>query len=160
MRVTVKVKVNLMSSELTIGAVSERSGIAASALRYYESQGLIFSTRSESGQRRYKREVLRRVGFIRVAQQVGLSLEEIHDALASLPDKRTPTEKDWHRLSSAWQPRIRAQIAMLERLSERLDTCIGCGCLSLRKCHILNPHDVAAERGSGPRYILEDDSPD
>jgi MerR family redox-sensitive transcriptional activator SoxR len=154
---TVKVKVNFMSSDLSIGAVSERSGIAPSALRYYESQGLIFSTRSDSGQRRYKRDVLRRVGFIRVAQQVGLSLEEIHDALASLPDNRTPTEKDWHRLSSAWQPRIRSQIELLERLSERLDSCIGCGCLSLRSCRILNPHDVAAEGGTGPRYILDEE---
>jgi MerR family redox-sensitive transcriptional activator SoxR len=139
---------------LSIGALSERTGVAPSALRFYEAEGLIAADRAESGHRRYHRDALRRVSFIRVAQQVRLSLQEIHDALASLPDKRTPTEKDWQRLSASWRPRLDEHIAMLERLRERLDKCIGCGCLSLRVCHIVNPDDRAASAGSGPRYVI------
>ena len=146
-----------METDLTIGAVSERSGVAASALRFYESEGLIHSTRSEGGQRRYARDALRRVSFIRVAQQVGLSLDEIGEALASLPQNRTPTAKDWERLSTSWRPRLDHQVAMLERLRDRLHGCIGCGCLSLKFCRLLNPDDQAAERGPGPRFILDDD---
>ena len=146
-----------METDLTIGAVSERSGVAASALRFYESEGLIHSTRSAGGQRRYARDALRRVSFIRVAQQVGLSLDEIREALASLPQNRTPTAKDWERLSTSWRPRLDHQIAMLERLRDRLHGCIGCGCLSLKFCRLLNPDDQAAERGPGPRFILDDD---
>jgi len=146
-----------MQPELTIGVLGERAGIATSALRYYESEGLIHATRSASGQRRFGRDTLRRVGFIRVAQQVGLSLEEIRAALASLPESRTPNEKDWERLSSAWRPRLDHQIGMLERLRDRLDGCIGCGCLSLRHCQLLNPGDRAGERGPGPRYVLDDE---
>jgi MerR family redox-sensitive transcriptional activator SoxR len=146
-----------METELTIGAVSERTGVAPSALRFYEAEGLIHSTRSSGGQRRYVRDTLRRVSFVRVAQQVGLSLDEIRIALASLPDKRTPTAKDWERLSSSWRPRIDQQIAMLERLRDRLHGCIGCGCLSLGFCKLLNPDDQAAQRGPGPRYILDAD---
>ena len=146
-----------METDLTIGAVSERSGVAASALRFYESEGLIHSTRSAGGQRRYARDALRRVSFIRVAQQVGLSLDEIREALASLPENRTPTAKDWERLSTSWRPRLDHQIAMLERLRDRLHGCIGCGCLSLKFCRLLNPDDQAAERGPGPRFILDDD---
>ena len=141
--------------ELTIGAVSERTGVATSALRFYETEGLIHSTRSPGGQRRYTRDTLRRVSFVRVAQQVGLTLDEIRDALHSLPERRTPTEKDWQRLSRSWRPRLDAQIAMLERLRDRLDGCIGCGCLSLRSCRMLNPDDRAAARGPGPRYVLD-----
>ncbi len=140
---------------LTIGAMSERTGVATSALRFYESEGLISSTRSDAGQRRYSRAEVRRVSFIRVAQQVGLSLEEIRAALASLPDNRTPTQKDWERLSRSWRPRLDEQIAMLERLRQRLAGCIGCGCLSLKACALLNPGDEAAERGPGPRYVLD-----
>ncbi len=146
-----------METDLTIGAVSERSGVASSALRFYESEGLIQSTRSVGGQRRYARDALRRVSFIRVAQQVGLSLDEIGEALASLPQNRTPTAKDWERLSTSWRPRLDHQIAMLERLRDRLSGCIGCGCLSLKFCRLLNPDDQAAERGPGPRFILDDD---
>lgn len=145
-----------MEKWLTIGSLSERTGIAPSALRYYEAEGLIHAERTESGQRRYHRDALRRVSFIRVAQQVGLSLVEIRDALASLPESRTPTEKDWKHLSESWRPRLDAQIAMLERLRERLDKCIGCGCLSLRVCHIVNPDDQAAATGTGPRYVIAD----
>ena len=145
-----------METELTIGAVSERSGVAASALRFYEAEGLIHSTRTAGGQRRYARDTLRRVSFIRVAQEVGLSLDEIGEALASLPEHRTPNAKDWERLSNSWRPRIDHQIAMLERLRDRLHGCIGCGCLSLRFCRLLNADDEAAERGPA-RYILDDD---
>jgi len=148
-----------MDAELTIGALSERTGVAPSALRFYEAEGLIHATRSEGGQRRYQREVVRRVSFVRVAQQVGLRLDEIREALASLPDQRTPTEKDWEKLSRSWRPRLDARIAMLERLRDRLDGCIGCGCLSLKRCRILNPGDVAAARGPGPRYVLDDQAP-
>jgi MerR family redox-sensitive transcriptional activator SoxR len=145
-----------MDKWLTIGALSERTGVATSALRYYEAEGLITADRTDSGHRRYHRDALRRVSFVRVAQQVGLSLHEIREAMASLPDNRTPTEKDWHRLSLSWRPRLDEHIAMLERLRDRLDKCIGCGCLSLRVCHIVNPDDQAAAGGSGPRYVITD----
>src|SRR5438876_4285034 len=115
---------------LTIGAMTERTGVASSALRFYEAEGLIHTTRSDGGQRRYARETIRRVSFIRVAQQVGLSLDEIKAALASLPENRTPTKHDWERLSSSWRPRIDHQIRVLERMRDRLTGCIGCGCLS------------------------------
>ncbi len=143
-------------ARLSIGELAERSGVAPSALRYYESQRLIESTRSEGGQRRFTRETLRRVSFIRVAQQVGLSLDEIRDALHSLPEKRTPTEKDWQELSASWRPRLDAQIGLLERLRDRLDSCIGCGCLSLKACHLLNPEDEVGEHGPGPRHLIEE----
>lgn len=147
-----------MDHELTIGAVSERTGVATSALRFYEAQGLIHANRSEGGQRRYARDTLRRVSFVRIAQQVGLSLEEIGAALSSLPENRTPTAHDWERLSTSWRPRIDAQIAVLERLRDRLAGCIGCGCLSLKVCHLANPGDEAAELGPGPRWILGEDT--
>ena len=145
---------------LTIGELSDRSGLAPSALRFYEAEGLLHSTRTAGGQRRYHRDALRRVGFVRVAQQVGLSLDEIKEALSSLPDARTPTEKDWERLSASWQPRIEHQIRMLERLRDRLSACIGCGCLSLKVCRIVNHDDIAAIRGPGPRYVLDDEDPE
>ena len=141
---------------LAIGELSERTGVAPSALRFYESLGLIQATRSDGGQRRYRRDAIRRVSFVRVAQQVGLSLEEISAALASLPDSRTPTTRDWARLARTWQPRIEDQIAILQRLRDRLDGCIGCGCLSLKVCQLFNPGDEAAARGSGPHYLYGD----
>ena len=146
-----------MENELTIGALSARTGVAPSALRFYETEGLIHSSRSPGAQRRYTRDTLRRVSFIRVAQQVGLTLDEIRTALQSLPDNRTPTATDWERLSSSWRPRLDHQIAMLERLRDRLHGCIGCGCLSLGFCKLLNPDDRASQRGPGPRYIIDDD---
>jgi MerR family transcriptional regulator, redox-sensitive transcriptional activator SoxR len=146
-----------VQAELSIGALSERTGVATSALRFYEAEGLIHATRSPGGQRRYPRDVIRRVSFIRIAQQVGLTLDEIRHALSSLPENRTPTKKDWERLSASWRPRLDDQIAMLERLRDRLTGCIGCGCLSLRLCQIVNPGDEAAARGPGPRYILDAD---
>ena len=144
-----------MDEELTIGAVSERTGVATSALRFYESQGLIHATRSDGGQRRYVRDTLRRVSFIRIAQQVGLSLDEIRNALSSLPDNRTPTPRDWERLSTSWRPRLDGQIAMLERLRDNLAGCIGCGCLSLKVCQLANAGDEAARLGPGPRWMME-----
>jgi MerR family redox-sensitive transcriptional activator SoxR len=145
-----------VEQSLSIGAVSERTGVAASALRFYEAEGLITSTRTDGNQRRYHRDVLRRVSFIRVAQQVGLTLEEIHDALASLPESRTPTHDDWSRISQAWRPRLDEQIQLIERLRDRLDGCIGCGCLSLKACRLLNPGDYAGEHGAGARYLIGD----
>jgi MerR family redox-sensitive transcriptional activator SoxR len=145
---------------LAIGEVAERSGVAPSAVRFYESQGLVHSTRTEGGQRRYERDVLRRLAFIRVAQRVGLSLEEVHDALHTLPEQRTPTVRDWARLSREWRPRLDEQIAVLTKLRDELSSCIGCGCLSLRACALYNPADGAAALGSGPRYLLGDTSAD
>lgn len=147
-----------MQQDLTIGAVSERTGVATSALRFYEAEGLLHTTRTDGGQRRYARESIRRVSFIRVAQQLGLSLDEIRSALDSLPDNRTPTQKDWRLLSASWRPRLDAQIRLLERLRDRLDGCIGCGCLSLSFCKLVNPGDKAAARGTGPRYVIDEDA--
>lgn len=144
---------------LSVGQVAERAGVAPSALRFYEEHGLIASERNESGHRRYHSDVLRRVSFIRTAQRVGLSLAEIRDALDSLPLARTPTAKDWSRLASSWRPRLDDQIAVLTRLRDQLDSCIGCGCLSLTACGIWNPGDVAATLGTGPRYLLDDERP-
>ena len=134
---------------LTIGQLAERSGVATSALRFYESRGLIAAERTTGNQRRYLKSTLRRVAFIRTAQQIGLSLDEIGDALATLPDSRTPTKSDWHRLSQAWRPRLDEQIRRIELLRERLDGCIGCGCLSLRSCALINPGDELAAAGPG-----------
>jgi len=140
-------------AQLTIGELSERSGVATSALRYYEAQGLIESERTSGNQRRFRRATLRRVAFIRSAQRVGLTLDEIAEALATLPAGRTPTKADWSRLSRSWRPRIDAQIERLERLREKLDGCIGCGCLSLRTCSLNNPDDEVAARGPGAVYL-------
>ena len=138
---------------LTIGELSARSGVAPSALRYYESIGLIQSVRTTGNQRRYAQPTLRRVAFVRAAQQVGLSLDEITDALATLPQGRTPTKADWSRLSSSWRQRLDDQIERIERLRDRLDGCIGCGCLSLKKCTLNNPGDEAALRGPGAAFL-------
>ena len=143
-----------MSDLLSIGAVAERLGVATSALRFYEERGLITSVRTRGNQRRYPRDVIRRVSFIKAAQQVGLSIEEIGDALASLPRDRTPTRADWTRLSRAWRPRLDARIDALVRLRDKLDGCIGCGCLSLDTCELYNPGDVAADHGPGPQWLL------
>jgi MerR family redox-sensitive transcriptional activator SoxR len=142
-----------LPSSLTVGQLAERSGVAPSALRYYESQGLISAERTAGNQRRYPRPTLRRVAFIRSAQRVGLSLEEIADALATLPENRTPTKADWARLSRSWRPRLDAQIERLERLRDKLDGCIGCGCLSLRRCALSNPDDGEAAHGPGAVFL-------
>jgi MerR family transcriptional regulator, redox-sensitive transcriptional activator SoxR len=138
---------------LSIGEVARRSGVAPSALRYYEELGLISAHRSGGGRRVYERSVLRLLAFVRAAQNVGLSLEEITAALATLPEGRTPTRADWARLSRSWRSRLDEQIAALEALRDGLTSCIGCGCLSLRKCALSNPGDAAAEDGAGPRYL-------
>jgi len=142
---------------LSIGEVAERTGIAPSALRFYETKGLIHSERSDGNQRRYHRDMLRRIAFIKVSQNVGLSLDDIAAALATLPDRRTPTKEDWSRLSRSWGPVLDEQIAVLQRLRDKLDGCIGCGCLSLKTCHLYNPDDAAASLGPGPRWVLTDD---
>lgn len=145
-----------MTRLLTIGELALRSGVAHSALRYYEQLGLIHATRTSGNQRRYQRSELRRVAFIRIAQQVGLSLDEISEALSSLPEERTPTKADWARLSRRWRSRLDEQIGLLERLRDRLTGCIGCGCLSLQRCALSNPGDELAADGPGPRYLLGD----
>ena len=133
--------------------MARRSGFAPSALRHYESEGLLGAARTEGGQRRYHRSVLRRLAFIRAARHVGLSLEEIRAALATLPQARTPTKADWTRISRLWRARLDAEIEALQALRDGLDSCIGCGCLSLRRCRIANPGDVAARAGPGARYL-------
>ena len=143
-----------MSELMTIGEVARRSGVAASALRFYEERGLITSERAGSGHRRYPRPILRRVAFIVYAQRIGLTLHEIALELAKLPDNRAPTRRDWSRLSSKWSRRIDTRIAELERLKTGLTECIGCGCLSLDRCHLANPSDRAAASGPGPRYWI------
>jgi MerR family redox-sensitive transcriptional activator SoxR len=145
-----------MAELLTIGEASRRSGVASSALRFYEERGLIESERAGSGHRRYPRPVLRRVAFIVFAQRVGLSLEEIGGELAKLPEGRVPARRDWSRLSRKWTTRIDERIAELERLKAGLTECIGCGCLSLDRCRLSNPNDRAARLGPGPRYWVGD----
>ena len=143
---------------IPIGEMARRSGLAASALRFYEDQRLLVSLRSAAGRRQFARSDLRRVAFIRAAQAVGLSLEQIRAALSSLPDGRTPNQKDWSRLSATWRPLLDQRIADMTRLRDQLSSCIGCGCLSLKTCALYNPGDVAARRGNGARYLLGDRS--
>ncbi len=145
-----------MPELLTIGEVSRRSGVATSALRFYEDRGLIASERAGSGHRRYPRPVLRRIAFIVFAQRVGLTLEEIGSELAKLPPDRAPTRRDWARLTKTWSGRIDDRIAELQRLQRGLTECIGCGCLSLDRCRLANPGDRAAGLGPGPRYWIGD----
>jgi MerR family transcriptional regulator, redox-sensitive transcriptional activator SoxR len=145
-----------MADLLTIGDVARRSGVAASALRFYEDRGLITSQREGSAHRRYPRPVLRRIAFIVFAQRVGLTLDEIGAELAKLPPDRAPTRRDWARLSANWRARIDERIAELERLKLGLTECIGCGCLSLDRCALANPEDRAAGLGPGPRYWIGD----
>ena len=140
--------------ELSIGEVAERAGIAPSALRFYEKERLIHSDRSDGGQRRYHRDVLRLVAFIRAAQRVGLTLDEIRGALDTLPEGHTPTAADWTRLSKGWRPLLDKRIEEMQRLRDRLDSCIGCGCLSLKTCALSNPHDIAGDDGPGARWLL------
>jgi MerR family redox-sensitive transcriptional activator SoxR len=148
-----------MAVRLTIGELAARSGASTSALRFYESKGLLSAARTSGGHRMYERSTLRRVAFIRAAQRVGLTLEEIRSALATLPSSRTPTAGDWSRLSRSWQDRLDQRIAELRRLRDELGECIGCGCLSLKTCHLYNPGDQAAALGSGPRYLWGDQRP-
>ena len=140
-------------TQLTIGHLSERSGVATSAIRFYESRGLIHSVRTTGNQRRYEQSTLRRVSFIKAAQRIGLTLDEIGEAMAMLPENRTPTKADWSRLSRTWRQRLDDQIRRIELLRDRLDGCIGCGCLSLKKCALNNPGDVMASYGTGATYL-------
>ncbi len=144
----------LTTDTLTIGELSARSGVAPSALRYYERLGLIRAGRTRGNQRRYDRAELRRVAFIRIAQQVGVALDEIAAALAELPDNRTPTRADWSRLSAVWRTRLDESIALLEELRDDLSECIGCGCLSMQRCQLYNAGDRLSADGSGPQLLL------
>ncbi|MGH2380907.1 MAG: redox-sensitive transcriptional activator SoxR [Candidatus Limnocylindria bacterium] len=145
-----------LPDRITIGELAARSGMATSALRFYEEQGLITAERTSGNQRVYPRPTLRRVAFIRAAQAVGLTLDEIAGALATLPAERTPVKRDWERLSLAWRDRLDQRIVELERLRDGLTSCIGCGCLSLRTCRLFNRDDRVSAKGSGPRYLLGD----
>ncbi len=142
-----------MTERLTVTEVSERSGFAPSALRYYEDKGLVDASRTPGGRRRYDREVLRRLAFIAAAKHVGLSLDEIRASLDLLPAGRTPTKRDWTRLSRSWRSRLDAEIEALEALRDGLDSCIGCGCLSLQRCRLSNPDDVLSSRGPGAAFL-------
>ena len=148
-------RLTVMGDAMTIGEVAARSGVATSALRFYEDQGLITAERTDSGHRRYPRSVLRRVAFIVFAQKVGLSLDEIGGELGRLPRNRAPDRADWAKLSSGWRTRIDERIAELERMKAGLSECIGCGCLSLDRCRFANPGDRASRRGAGPRYWIQ-----
>jgi MerR family redox-sensitive transcriptional activator SoxR len=145
-----------IAKELTIGQLAQRSGVATSALRFYEEQGLIRSRRTTGNQRRYRRDALRRVAFIRVSQNVGMPLNAIRAALDRLPEGRTPTREDWAVVSESWRADLDARIRQLARLRDNLTDCIGCGCLSLESCMLANPYDICGERGCGPRRLLDD----
>jgi len=142
-----------LADDLTVGEVAERSGFAPSAVRYYEREGLIAAYRTTGGQRRFRRDVLRRLAFIRAARNIGLTLDEVRAALATLPGSRTPTRADWSRLSHGWRKRLDNQIEALVALRDGLDSCIGCGCLSLKRCAVSNPADVVGGLGPGARYL-------
>ena len=144
-----------MDDWLTISETAQRSGFSASALRYYDREGLIDASRTEGGQRRFQRSELRRLAFIAAARHVGLTLEEIKKALSLLPAERTPTKADWTRISRSWRQRLDDEIGALERLRDGLDSCIGCGCLSLQRCRLSNPNDIVADRGSGAVFLPE-----
>jgi MerR family redox-sensitive transcriptional activator SoxR len=141
------------SRELTVGQLAERSGVAVSALHFYETKGLISSRRTAGNQRRYSRDTLRRVAFVRLSQRLGIPLKTIKDALAELPEERTPTRDDWARLSGAWRRELDDRIEQLQRLRDDLTDCIGCGCLSLDRCALANPYDRLGEEGPGARRI-------
>ena len=145
-----------MASELTIGEVAARSGVAPSALRFYETTGLVASRRTGGNQRRYERAVLRRIAVIQAGKAAGISLAELQSALATLPEDRVPTRRDWDRLSRSWRKDVDRRIALLQALRERLNTCIGCGCLSIDRCTLLNPDDEAVRLGGGAHYFLKD----
>lgn len=142
--------------QLSIGRLAERTGLAVTAIRFYEEKGLIRSTRNAGGQRRFERSIIRRLSFIRIAQNLGFSLSEIQEQLASLPEGRTPTEKDWARLSRGFALVIDSRIEGLQLLRNKLDKCIGCGCLSLKRCSLYNEDDRASSLGAGPRYLMGD----
>ena len=141
---------------LTIGQVAKRTGLSVSAIRFYESRGLVAPQRNSGGQRRFLRSDIRRLSFVLIAQQLGFSIDEIHTQLTALPDERTPTQRDWTAMSKEFRKTLDARIAGLQQMRERLDGCIGCGCLSLRKCALYNADDEAGRAGPGPRYLAGD----
>lgn len=145
-----------MSELLSIGAVAERVGIAVSAIRFYEEQGLITSTRASSGHRQFRRSAIRQLSFVRICQSLGYSLDEIKTQLDRLPNSRTPNDKDWEKMAAGFASDLDERIAGLQQLREKLDGCIGCGCLSLSRCKLYNPDDKASGLGNGPRYLLGD----
>ncbi|MBW8825769.1 MAG: redox-sensitive transcriptional activator SoxR [Acidobacteria bacterium] len=150
---------NVVAKRLTIGEVARRTGVATSALRFYEDKGLITSERADTGHRRYRRDTIRRVSFILTAQRIGLTLDQIARALEQLPSRRTPSRRDWTTVAANWRPLLDERINALTQLRDRLDGCIGCGCLSLDTCALHNPDDTAATNGPGPRYLLGDSTP-
>lgn len=146
----------LANQALSIGDLAERTGLAVSAIRFYETKGLVAPARNMGGQRRYLRSDIRRLSFVQIAQQLGFSIEDIRSALASLPAGRTPTQKDWERISRGFRGQLDERIARLTRLRDYLDGCIGCGCLSMKKCALVNPADGLKKFGAGPRSVLGD----
>ena len=153
------INANDIGKALTVGEVADRSGVAVSALHFYETKGLIQSWRSSGNQRRYHRDVLRRVAVIKVAQRIGIPLAEIADAMTSLPDGRTPTARDWKRLSARWQEQLDARIHALTQLRDQLSDCIGCGCLSIKACRLRNPYDSLSEQGTGAQLLEDEQTP-
>ncbi len=147
------------TSEISIGTLAQRTGLAVSAIRYYETQGLVAPERNAGGQRRFLRSDIRRLSFVVIAQKFGFTLDRIREVLDRLPQRRTPTAKDWAEISVDFRKELDEQIAVLTRLRDRLDGCIGCGCLSLDRCALYNPEDVAGQQGAGPRYLMGDDTP-
>ncbi|MCK8484300.1 redox-sensitive transcriptional activator SoxR [Aliiroseovarius sp. S2029] len=145
-------------NEISIGTLAKRTGLAVSAIRYYETQGLVAPERNAGGQRRFLRSDIRRLSFVMIAQKFGFTLDRIRDLLDRLPQSRTPTAKDWAEISQDFRTELDEQIAALTRLRDKLDGCIGCGCLSLDRCALYNPDDIAAEKGAGPRYLLGDEA--
>lgn len=145
------------TDKLSIGQLANRTGIAVSAIRYYETQGLIHPDRNAGGQRQFQRSDIRRLSFVRIAQQFGFTIDQICEELQMLPNARTPTKADWTRISKNFRAALDSRIETLTKLRDNLDGCIGCGCLSLRKCKLYNPNDVARYKGDGPRYLLGDD---
>ncbi len=149
-------KLRLRPTGLTIGQIADRTGLAPSAIRYYEEEGIVHPHRTDTGQRRYERADIRRLSFVMISQSLGFSISEIRDALNSLPSHRTPSKSDWQAISEKFRTDLDARIAQMTKLRDRLDGCIGCGCLSLSNCKLYNPEDRARTRGAGPRYLLGD----
>jgi len=144
------------SKRIGIGQVAERTGLSVSAIRFYETQGLVAPVRNNGGQRRYLRSDIRRLSFVLIAQQLGFTIEEIRQRLEKLPAQRTPTQKDWERISKGFRDELQQRIHLMTRMRDRLDGCIGCGCLSLQNCQLYNPEDRAKRQGTGPRFILSE----
>ncbi len=156
MKINAPKTIRLRPSGLTISQIADRTGLAPSAIRYYETQELVFPHRSDTGQRRYERADIRRLSFVMIAQNLGFSIAQIRAALAGLPENRTPTKADWEKLSAQFRADLDARITQMQALRDKLDGCIGCGCLSLQTCKLYNPEDRIKSRGQGPRYLLGD----